>query len=337
MALPSGYTQLEYIRSSGTQYIDTGFTPNQNTRVVFDGFISAESGRSAYAFGVRTSGWSNALAAGATSGGVWQCGYANSSNSSSVAVGARCVVDVDRGLFKVSQNGTVLYENNFGSTSFTAPGNIYLFTLNNNGSIYNSASGQIYSFKIYDNGNLVRDFVPAKRNSDGVAGLYDTANGVFYTNAGSGTFTYPGYVEPVEGHNTLIGGTAYAVIGGKVMVGGTVYDIALGKTMVDGTVYDIAFGTGKITVNITGTGISSTRYVEIAGTKHSSAKTLEIEPGTEIKVVAAGYSSSMVTITLNGSKVGSTQYSFTPDCTEVTINVSYNSSTRKVTFTITTD
>ena len=38
------YTELEYIQSSGTQYIDTGFKPNQDTRVVtkFD-MIQTES------------------------------------------------------------------------------------------------------------------------------------------------------------------------------------------------------------------------------------------------------------------------------------------------------
>ena len=36
MSIPSGYKRLEYIKSSGTQYIDTGFKPNQNTRVVMD-------------------------------------------------------------------------------------------------------------------------------------------------------------------------------------------------------------------------------------------------------------------------------------------------------------
>ena len=34
--LPSGHKPLEYIESSGTQYIDTGFIPNQDTRVVVD-------------------------------------------------------------------------------------------------------------------------------------------------------------------------------------------------------------------------------------------------------------------------------------------------------------
>ena len=32
--LPDGYTRLEFIQSSGTQYINTGFSPNQNTRVL---------------------------------------------------------------------------------------------------------------------------------------------------------------------------------------------------------------------------------------------------------------------------------------------------------------
>ena len=32
--LPSGYTELAYIQSSGTQYINTGFKQNQNSRVV---------------------------------------------------------------------------------------------------------------------------------------------------------------------------------------------------------------------------------------------------------------------------------------------------------------
>ena len=36
MSLPSGYSELEYIQSSGTQYIDTGFKPNQDTRVLMD-------------------------------------------------------------------------------------------------------------------------------------------------------------------------------------------------------------------------------------------------------------------------------------------------------------
>lgn len=34
--LPEGYIKLTYLQSSGTQYIDTGYKPNNNTRVVVD-------------------------------------------------------------------------------------------------------------------------------------------------------------------------------------------------------------------------------------------------------------------------------------------------------------
>ena len=36
MSLPSGYTRLEYIESTGTQYIDTGVVPDANTKVECD-------------------------------------------------------------------------------------------------------------------------------------------------------------------------------------------------------------------------------------------------------------------------------------------------------------
>ena len=35
-ALPSGYTQLTYIASSGSQYINTGVVPQSNSRLVCD-------------------------------------------------------------------------------------------------------------------------------------------------------------------------------------------------------------------------------------------------------------------------------------------------------------
>lgn len=137
-------------------------------------------------------------------------------------------------------------------------------------------------------------------------------------------------------HQTMVGGTKYAITGGRTLVGGTAYGVVGGKTRVDGTAYDIAFAPGPIAVKITGSGNALSCYVTIAGTKYYSAKTLEIEPGTAIEVMTNGYSSSMVTITLNGTKVGTTKYSFVPDCNTVTIKLSAPTTyTWKI--TITTD
>lgn len=44
MSLPSGYKRLEYIESTGTQYISTGITPTENTKVVIEFNSSNSSG-----------------------------------------------------------------------------------------------------------------------------------------------------------------------------------------------------------------------------------------------------------------------------------------------------
>lgn len=50
--LPSGYVELEYLESSGTQYINTGIVPKSTTRVVID-FSYTEAPSSSMA----ASGW----------------------------------------------------------------------------------------------------------------------------------------------------------------------------------------------------------------------------------------------------------------------------------------
>lgn len=53
---------------------------------------------------------------------------------------------------------------------------------------YSTSDAKLYSLKIKYNDELIRDYIPAS-NSDGVLGLYDLVNDVFYTNQGAGTFS----------------------------------------------------------------------------------------------------------------------------------------------------
>ena len=46
-----------------------------------------------------------------------------------------------------------------------------------------------YGVKIDVNGETERNYIPCIRTSDGIAGLYDTVNGVFYASAGANNFT----------------------------------------------------------------------------------------------------------------------------------------------------
>jgi hypothetical protein len=189
MALPSGYTRLEYIQSSGTQYIDTGFKANQDTRLVCKAISPAVSG-SNFLFGGRTSLSANKFSFG-SSADKYYVGYGN--NSTNVATSK--ITNYSGVLFidANKQNWTLVSETTTETltggtyTSFTTPVNLVLFACNTNGTFaYGSAT--LYSCQIYDNGTLIRDFVPCK-NASGEVGLYDVVNGVFYENKGSGSFT----------------------------------------------------------------------------------------------------------------------------------------------------
>lgn len=336
MALPSDYTRLNYIQSSGSQYINTGITPTANTRVVMDfQLTTADTGnRALFAvagqFSFRWYGSSS----------VFRSNGSDSKDFSNTISGTDRHT-VDKTATTCTLDGTYSVTNSAGSVSNP----LYLLAQNTGSGVSNYASAKLYSCKIYENGSLVRDFVPCT-NASGTVGLYDMANGAFYSNAGSGTFTSGGVYDPtapVGNHNTLIDGTARAIAGGTVMVGGTVYTIVAGKTLVDGSARTIVIAPSApsiITVNITGTGHTNFVCATINGTKYSSATTLEIDPGTSISLMASSGTAGNrpnCYITLNGTRVASgssgsgASYTFTPDCSEVNIELVFfgtNSSTR---------
>ena len=184
--LPEGYTQVEYIQSSGAQYIDTGFVPNQDTRVVMD--IDLTSAFSTYGwitlFATRNgSSVGFGLFSNAAMTSVYHV-YASKNATISTSLKGRHTVDKNK-------NETFIDGNSIGSfayTAFIAPLQLRLLYDNQpNGGDKHPFVGKVYSCQIYDNGTLVRDYVPCK-NVSGVFGLYDLANDVFYQNAGTGTF-----------------------------------------------------------------------------------------------------------------------------------------------------
>ena len=187
--LPDGYTQVQYIESSGTQYIDTGFKPNQDTRVVMDAQITASSLRThAVIFGCRTTATTGMFAlgyAGHKSPQSFRSDYGSDQKSfeASVALNKRHMFDKSKSACAIDSNSVT----NAAST-FQVECNLFLFANNDAGAMNNATPMRLYSCRIYDGGSLVRDFVPC-RNSGGTVGLYDMAGAVFYSGSGSGAFT----------------------------------------------------------------------------------------------------------------------------------------------------
>ena len=52
------------------------------------------------------------------------------------------------------------------------------------------SKARLKTFYIYENDNLIRSYVPCYKKMDNTVGLYDIINDKFYTNSGTGEFTY---------------------------------------------------------------------------------------------------------------------------------------------------
>ena len=186
--LPDGYTELQWIESTGSQWVNTEYKMTSDI---------VEYGIEIY--GAPTSATS--LFGSETSDAIQYSGVPYSSGSSvSVFIGRSSALGGVS--FPASQWNTYTIKTTSATNlSVTLNGDtrdyvysggiqkekpLYLFA-NNNFSNTQKASIRVRSFYIKDNGALVRDFVPAQ-NSDGKIGMYDLANGVFYENAGDGEF-----------------------------------------------------------------------------------------------------------------------------------------------------
>lgn len=204
--LPEGYTQVEYIESSGTQYIDTGFVPNQDTRVVMD-FAGVNVGSDNVAlFGARTGSTANVFALWVSKSAI-NPHYGNvayNTKTISMTCNQRLTYDMNKNVTTVGTTSAT-----FSKPTFSSGCSLYLFALNANGTVDDRmVSGKLYSCKIYDNGTLIRNFIPCK-NASGTVGLYDLVNNKFYANAGSGTFTAGIEIEPETTYELVETKTTY--------------------------------------------------------------------------------------------------------------------------------
>lgn len=184
MSLPKGYKRLEYIKSDGSSYIDSGFVPNQDTRVYAEAVLPIASSTQAL-FGCRVSSSSRQYQF-VTQGGYYRTDYNTTINNFTTHDYGTAKFYLDKDKNFTDLNGE--YSSTHTYASFTCPGNMYIFATNNNGAVYAQASAKLYCMRVYDNGTLVRDFIPCQ-NASGAVGLWDAENEVFYGNAGTGAFT----------------------------------------------------------------------------------------------------------------------------------------------------
>ncbi len=196
VTLPEGYAQLDWIESSGTQYIDTQYVPKRTTQVTAffkprarnenwaAFFSSLNDDSSQNAVSLRYSNdtdkinglFCNASYGEATTGGTYR--------DAEVAAAIRDGVMIIDGA-------------RTGITTSADPyqGSLILFGERNGTEIRRKQAMRLYALMIAENGTVVHDYVPCRRDSDGTRGLYDLlatdATCAFLPNNGTGVFTGP--------------------------------------------------------------------------------------------------------------------------------------------------
>lgn len=96
-------------------------------------------------------------------------------------------------------------------------------------------------------------------------------------------------IDPAGDHNTNIGSVAYEIESGTVLIGGVLRENESGLVLANGVNREIAFANACV-VTITTAGSQapgSSSKIEIGGVSYTSSATIEVEAGTEMKVVAS--------------------------------------------------
>ena len=168
--LPAGYTHLDYIEAQGAQYVDTGFTPNQDTRIVCtfkytggSGIYGARSAVSSRNFSMRVIN------------NAWQIGYGNGVQTGTIAADTTAWHTADQNKNELYIDGELAATREY--TTFSAPYPAAIGAIKA-GSVY-YGKGCYKRCRIYDNGVLVRDMIPCE-DPEGTVGMYDTVSAVFH-------------------------------------------------------------------------------------------------------------------------------------------------------------
>ena len=198
--LPSKYQKVEYIESTGTQYINTGLIGKPGyTLDTTVSFTSLATGSYQYFAGYSYTGSDDRVYFVRLGNTTRTLGYTYGSVNSDTAN----LVNLEKNVFyniksvmkeskqEMYVDGKSIGTSNYGTLSYDEenPKYIYMFTSQYVNGTNGGTSAICKEAKWYDeNDNLVRDFVPCYRKTDGVVGMYDLVTGIFYTNSGSGTF-----------------------------------------------------------------------------------------------------------------------------------------------------
>ena len=182
--LPSGYTAVNYLQSSGTQYIDTGRKLTQDSDITID-FRIVEINRNAGIFGSRESASKNNLTLfQTTQPNVFTVDFSEYQKHRFTTASSS-----ERTKIRMNKSGAwvndILKKSWSNVANFETPTNGLIFDVGNNNWTNNRAVMRLYS---YTDGDAQR-LVPCL-DANGVPCLYDLIGKTTLYNQGAGSFTW---------------------------------------------------------------------------------------------------------------------------------------------------
>ena len=182
--MPSRYQEVEYIESTGTQYIDTGIVRYIDHTYRYVGEVSFSDITNRQVMGVQGNAYFGVI------DGKYQIG-----NSGTDTVGINAVLNtfVPFDITYDIPNRTIYYSIaeylnlSRSQTMLNDPplAHFCLFSLNNG---VLPCSWKLKPTQIYDNGRLVRNYIPVYDTETQKYGMWESVQGKFYGNDGTGDF-----------------------------------------------------------------------------------------------------------------------------------------------------
>lgn len=218
--------RMEYLQSTGEQYIDTGICVNPGYSIEVSFMVSRFTTNLDTIFGTRNGSYSRYTARFAnTSAGALGIQYSNSGAGVATLYTTEYTKKSFNDAFhtlKLEANiayidGTMIYAFDSPTDNAQYPYNLYLFANNDAGAPGDYAHIKVACCKIWnENNELVRYFVPMCRS--GVAGMWDNIEGKFYASEGTAAFFAGPLLGPAYDRKYLIrsGTTLYTITNGSL-------------------------------------------------------------------------------------------------------------------------
>ena len=198
--VPNGYTQVQYIQTSGGGYVLTDIVPKSTSSLRMVEAQTSLSGTQTY--------W---VARGASNlqDRTFTLFFINSklrfdynttegAENFAPAVNTQYVISAERNRLWVKNGNALTQTHAMNTGSFTAGGPLIFMSSYSGGTganITNKASMKLYEVTVWDAGTAVAYLVPCYRDSDDAAGLYDVIGNKFYPGSGTVTAGDAAYVQ----------------------------------------------------------------------------------------------------------------------------------------------